>query len=265
MTTTGTEHTLDVSSTPKVPFGRLVAVELRKTADTRAGRWLLYVTGLLIVVAMGIFFAVGVTQDIEIDYGALFLAANVPMGLLVPVIGILAVSTEWGQRTHMVTFSLEPRRVRVVLAKLATGVLLGLASVAVAFVVGAAVLALFEATGGEADWNPTAGLVAGFVLLQVIGVLTGFAFGMLFLNSPVAIVVYVAYAFILPPLLELGAFLWQWFADIRPWFDFGEAQEPLIQGDLGEVVWADFFVSGLVWFALPLAVGIWRVMRSELK
>ncbi len=32
---------LDVSGTPGVPFTRLVSVELRKIADTRAGRWLL--------------------------------------------------------------------------------------------------------------------------------------------------------------------------------------------------------------------------------
>ena len=33
-----TTATLDISRTPAVPFGRLVRVELRKMADTRAGR-----------------------------------------------------------------------------------------------------------------------------------------------------------------------------------------------------------------------------------
>ena len=35
----GTPGALDISSTPRVPLGRLVSVELRKSLDTRAGRW----------------------------------------------------------------------------------------------------------------------------------------------------------------------------------------------------------------------------------
>ncbi len=38
--------TLDVSQTRSVPFGRLVSVEIRKMADTRAGIWLLGLTVL---------------------------------------------------------------------------------------------------------------------------------------------------------------------------------------------------------------------------
>ena len=34
----------DVTGTKGIPFGRLFTVELRKSADTRAGRWLIGVT-----------------------------------------------------------------------------------------------------------------------------------------------------------------------------------------------------------------------------
>ena len=43
--------TFDVSGTPRIPFGRLFNVELRKSADTRAGRWLIGVTAGLALVA----------------------------------------------------------------------------------------------------------------------------------------------------------------------------------------------------------------------
>jgi ABC-2 type transport system permease protein len=39
MSATAPMQTLDVSGTPRVPFTRLVSVELRKALDTRAGRW----------------------------------------------------------------------------------------------------------------------------------------------------------------------------------------------------------------------------------
>ena len=39
------------------------------------------------------------------------------MGILLPVLGILLVTSEWSQRTAMVTFTLEPSRSRVIAAK----------------------------------------------------------------------------------------------------------------------------------------------------
>ena len=41
MSTSTYEQGLDLSGTAPLPFTRLVRVELRKMADTRAGRWLL--------------------------------------------------------------------------------------------------------------------------------------------------------------------------------------------------------------------------------
>ena len=46
------------------------------------------------------------------------------MSLLLPVMGILLVTSEWSQRTDMTTFALEPHRSRVIMAKLVTGVVL---------------------------------------------------------------------------------------------------------------------------------------------
>ena len=61
---------------------------------------------------------------------------------------------------------------------------------------------------------------------------TGFAFGVLFLNTAAAIVFYFVYSFILPGLFELGAALMDWFKDIRPWIDFATAQNPIIEADV---------------------------------
>ena len=44
-------------------------------------------------------------------------SATLPLAMLLPVIGIMAATAEWTQRTGLVTFTLEPRRGRVVLAK----------------------------------------------------------------------------------------------------------------------------------------------------
>ena len=39
--------------------------------------------------------------------------------ILLPIIGILLVSSEWSQRTALITFTLVPKRMRVMSAKIA--------------------------------------------------------------------------------------------------------------------------------------------------
>ena len=113
MTTgTATPITLDVSQTARVPFGRLVSVELRKMFDTRAGRWLLISiaasTALVLVIQLWVVLA----QDLTVTFNDFAGGANIPMNILLPVLGVMSVTSEWSQRTAMVTFTLEPSRSR---------------------------------------------------------------------------------------------------------------------------------------------------------
>ena len=98
-----------------MPFGRLVSVELRKMADTRAGRWLLISIAALTALVLAIQLAVILSNDLQVDFRDFMIAMNTPMGVLLPVLGIMSVTSEWTQRTAMVTFTLEPSRSRLVL------------------------------------------------------------------------------------------------------------------------------------------------------
>ena len=57
------------------------------------------------------------TQDQEATFGSFGAGANIPMVILLPVLGVMSVTGEWTQRTAMVTFALVPSRGRVVAAK----------------------------------------------------------------------------------------------------------------------------------------------------
>lgn len=262
----GLGHSLDLSSTAPTPFGRLVRVELRKTWDTRAGFWLLLSTAALTALVMVIQLSVVVVQDIEVTYNDFLTSTNFSIAVLLPVLGILLLTSEWSQRTAMVTFSLEPRRPHVILAKLVVGIGLAMAAVVVALVLATICNALYgPLSGATVTWDLGLAQTAAFVLLQVIGMLTGFAFAALLLNSPAAIVIYMVYSFVLPGLFELGASLIGWFGDLRPWIDFNSAQGPLVDATMTGKDWAYFAVSGLIWLAVPLGIGAWRVLRAEVK
>ena len=55
-------------------------------------------------------------QDQEATFGFLQRRQH-PDGILLPVLGVMSVTSEWSQRTAMVTFALEPSRGRVIAAK----------------------------------------------------------------------------------------------------------------------------------------------------
>jgi ABC-type transport system involved in multi-copper enzyme maturation permease subunit len=256
----------DVSHTPGIPFSRLVRVELRKLGDTRAGRWLLASVAALTGVGMVITLLIAWSEETDATYLTFTGVASAPMGVLLPVLGVLSVTSEWGQRTHMVTFTLEPNRSRIVSAKLAAGVVVAGAAVLIGFGLGAACNALYGALGdGGAVWNASIEAVASFAILQLIGLLTGFAFGMLIMNTAAAIVTYFVYSFVLPGIFSILATAWESFTDLQPWVDFAYIQAPLVDGDLGGVNWLEFAVASALWFWLPLLLGIWRLLRAEVK
>lgn len=258
--------TLDVSGTPSVPFLRLVSVELRKLADTRAGRWLLIAIAGLTLLVLVIQMWVVVAQNQHVTFLDFLQGMNTPMGVLLPVLGVLSITSEWSQRTAMVTFTLEPSRVRVVGAKLVSLVVISVAALIVGLVLAVFANVLYGALSGDTVvWGSAGKYALFYLLLYIFGMGTGFAFGALFLNSPAGIVIYFVYSFVLPTIFAIGAALMNWFKSLQPWIDFNTDQNDLIDATIHGRGWAHLIVSGLIWLALPLALGIWRIRRAEVK
>jgi ABC-2 type transport system permease protein len=257
-TATTTAPTLDVSGTTRVPFGRLIGVELRKMADTRAGMWLLIAIGLITAAIVTIFFFAA--PDDQRTFLGFMGATATPQGFLLPVLGILLVTSEWGQRTTLITFTLEPSRPRVITAKVVAALLLGL----VAIIVAVALAALATVLAGEPGAWDNIGVddFAKFGILQMSGVLQGLAFGLIFLNSAAAIVTY----FVVPIAFSIVASLWGALQDAAPWIDLGTSQPPLFSGvDLTGEQWAQLATSSAIWILLPFVAGMVRVIHAEVK
>ena len=65
--------------------------------------------------------------------------------------------------------------------------------------------------------------------------------------------------------LDVLAAAQDWFADIQPWIDLNYTQGTLFSGVPSAQEWAQLGTSGLLWLAVPLAIGLRLVMRSEVK
>jgi ABC-2 type transport system permease protein len=252
------------TSTQGVPLQRLVKVELRKMFDTRSGFWLMASIGILALLA-----TVGVilfAHDKDLGYGTFAAAVGFPMTILLPVVAVLAVTGEWSQRTGLITFTLVPHRGQVIWAKAIASVLVGVLSMVLAFTIGALGNLVGSAIAGvPTRWNMTVTAVLLIVLANVIGLLIGFMLGVLIRNSAGALVAYFVYSFVLPGIFAVLANTQHWFAQLRPWIDVNQAQGQLFDAPVSSQDWAHLGVSGLLWFVLPLAVGLWTVLRSEVK
>ncbi|PUA80857.1 ABC transporter permease [Nocardioides currus] len=248
----------------RIPTSRLVKVELRKMFDTRSGFWLMSSIGILAVIATGsvILFASEGSQTYD-NFGA---AIGFPMVVILPIIAALSVSSEWSQRSGLTTFTLVPRRGRIIAVKLGLSVAVGVVSIALALAIGALGNILGAAIAGiDPVWDIPLDQALGIVLANVLGMLVGFMLAVLIRNSAGAIVGYFVYSFVLPPLSMLLASSQQWWEDLQPWVDFNFAQGNLFNGDLTGEMWAQLGVTTLFWLAIPLAIGLWVVRRAEVK
>ena len=248
----------------RTPTSRVLAVELRKMFDTRSGFWLLASIGITAVLATAavIVFA----PEDELTYTTFGTAIGVPIAILLPIVAILSVTSEWSQRSGLTTFTLVPHRSRVIGAKLGVSVAIGVVSMLLAFVVGALGNIVGTAiTGTDTVWDVTALTLSTIVLANVLSMLVGFMLGVLIRNSAGAIVGYFVYAFVLPTLSLLLAANAAWFERIQAWVDFNIAQGPLFEGGLTGEAWAQLGVTSVLWLVVPLAVGLTLVLRSEVK
>ncbi|GAA2738476.1 hypothetical protein GCM10009867_29830 [Pedococcus aerophilus] len=246
--------------TEGIPFRRLGVVELRKQLDTRAGRWLLITIGLVVAAIVTIMLFVGGGAH---GYEGYFGATALPLMLLVPIVGILAATAEWSQRTALTTFALEPRRRRVVLAKVAASLVAAAACLVVALVLAAiANLVAVEVRGADSPWSLSSGMLWGMALVLVLSLAQGVGFGLSLLNTPAAIVGYL----VLPTAWSIVTGLVEQMRSVGEWLDIGAATEPLLEGAaMSARDWAQVGTSSLLWVVLPLAIGLWRVQRSEVK
>lgn len=259
--------TLDVTHTRPIPFWRLVLVECRKAYDTRAGFWLLATIAILVTLVEAVIMITALANDSVVFYGDFAGTAGGIASLLLPVLGIILVTGEWGQRTAMVTFAIEPRRSRVVLAKLAVGAVASVATVAVMLVIGLVGAGLCELAQPElTQWDLEWWIPLAFVVTMTLTMTVGFALAALLLNTPAAIVVFFLYWYGLTIVLFVVAGLIPGFEDVAPWINFQAALAPVFDWSVDTAEeWGQLVVSAGLWIVLPLGLGLWRILTAELK
>ena len=248
-----------------IPATRLVKIELRKMFNTRSGFWMLVSIGVLSVIATGA--VLTFASDTAVTYGNIAKAIGFPMSVILPMIAILGVTSEWSQRSGLTTFTLVPSRGRVIGAKASATFVVGVVSMAVAFAVGAVGNLLGSTIMGlDTVWDVSVAAAAQILLGNLVGMAIGFTLGVVLRNSAAAIVGYFVVSFVLPGILALLALVREWFLDLQPWIDWNYTQVELLEGatNTGKE-WAMLGSTTMIWIVVPLVVGLVFLRRSEVK
>ncbi|MFF0309143.1 ABC transporter permease [Streptosporangium sp. NPDC004379] len=246
---------IDRTRTP-TPFRRLLAVETRKLFDTRSGK---IMTAVMIVLTVGAIAGRGLYAGPRLE--VLIGTAGLSLGTLLPVLGILTVTGEWSHRTALTTFTLEPRRGRVLAAKCLPPLIAAVAASVFAILVAVPVTAAVSAVRHvPADWDVAPVALLGWTAVNVLVVAMGLALGMLLLNAPAAIVICLS----APALWSAVARIGSVGETLAGWLDLNTTAGPLVEGHMtgGDV--ARLAASVSFWIVVPLAAGTARVIRKEI-
>lgn len=242
----------------RIAFRRLLVAETRKLFDTRSS---MIMTGILVVLAFALIIGRGVTMSEPPKLFTLAGTAAIPFGILLPVLGILTVTGEWSHRTALTTFALEPRRARVLAAKCLPPLGAAVVSCLFALLIAVPVTAVTAAARGvEATWSITPQSLMGWVAVMALTTAQGLAMGLLLLNAPAAIVIFMAG----PPLWGFVRQLGAAGETLADWLDVNTTTNPLMDGDWNWVAFARLATSVAVWVAIPLALGALRVTRKDI-
>jgi ABC-2 type transport system permease protein len=234
-------------------FGRLTAVELRKTVDTRAGFWLPIGVALLTVLAVVVTLLTGDAAHHTLSH--VFRNSLEPSAILLPVMGVLLVTSEFSQRTAFTTFTLVPGRSRVLTAKLAASLVVSVVALAVCLAVSVVGVALGSGTVG----GLSAVMIPQAFAFLATAMITGVAFGAAVLISAPAIVVYL----LLPTVWSVLVGSIHALRHVATWFDQSQTLDPLAQHPLSATEWTHALATLAVWMVVPLLIGTWRLLRRD--
>ena len=172
-------------------FSTLVRVELRKMVDTRSGRVLLIAIVALAALVLG--WKIAHHRDMPVTFESYNLGTTLSVAFVLPVIGLLAMTSEWSQRTALTTFTMSPRRLRVFIAKLVAALALSLAVLVVTVLMTLAATALGGvASGHAASYDGIAGDIRSTVITTLAQVVMATALGALISLTPAAVGVFIA-------------------------------------------------------------------------
>ena len=196
-------------------------------------------------------------QYFEQSYSNYLGFPTVTLAFLLPVVAILTLTSEWSQRTVLTTFTLEPRRQRVIIAKVVVSLWLAIGGVVLGALVAVGAFKVATVSGRHITGEIHGSQIWGFALFVLLNVLLGAAFGALVQQTAAAIVLFVA----VPAALGAVANPLQ---SVGGWISSSHSFQWVLNGEWAGHT-AQIAVSATLWIIVPLVAGLMRTVRRDIR
>lgn len=236
-------------------FARACAVELRKLINTRAAAALI-AGGVTAMAAFGLGRATMPGNAMTLT--RLVSTLTMPGSWLLLTLAALLVTGEFAHERAGQTFTLDPRRGRVIGAKATVVAAAGLTLALLSLAIGAlSNLATPLLGGASLPWTLEPARLAVVAGSLVFAALTAFGWGLATRSAPATIAALLIWPTIATALTSASPDA----ARVLPWIE----PNPLwavLEG--GTTAWAQLATSTLAWVIVPTGIGIWRLLRDDL-
>ena len=254
------DRTIDLEPTrqtavPPQRFTTQLRVETRKLLDTRGG---LAVLGVIIATCVFALIWLLSHSKYPVTFHRYSTGAANIVAFLIPVVTLMAMTAEWTQRTALSTFTMSPRRGRVLTAKFLAGLAVSTVVLGTVLLFAAGATVLGGLIHGHATWEPMGSDIRTYFIIMFLEVVMAAAFAAIAGQTAVALVAY----FIFPSA-------WAAFADnvlggTARWFDIFAAYDRLSSphpfDHMGQTL-----TAVACWIMVPAVLGIRRSLRREIK
>lgn len=237
-----------------VSFWRVLQAEARKAVDTRP-MIILHVLSLgsIVAIALGMRYLNLQFGGGEIGWQTFGIYSMSLSIYFLAVISTLIVTSEWSAKTGLVTYSLEPRRYRVIAAKFLVATAISLLSLAFAYLVG---IFSFGVAGPAFSLERLGYDVTNIMALVAMA----FAFALLLRNAAATIVIF----FVMPIVINSLTFAGGTLGKIVPWLDLAGSLDTIFVEVTASTV-GHAVVATSVWIVIPMVLGLILNQRAEIK
>jgi hypothetical protein len=232
-----------------------MVLELRKSAGTRARRWLLVATGVVGLLSAGLIAFASPAQDHT--FAVISFYTQIAISLPLPFVSVLLMAQDFGRRASSAIYTKGMPHNPIVAAKLLASTIIAVAGSAYGVLISVLATSTAVPAADEARWEAIGMIILGSLLVQLIAQLSGAGWGLLLGSSALAIAADV----VVPLGLWIITGAVPGLLGVQAWLaPFASAQN-LLSGHMNTERWAQVGVIALVWVVTLNAAGILRVHR----
>jgi hypothetical protein len=238
-----------------VRIGRATVLELRKTAGSRARRWLLIASGVVGLLTAGLVAFTGPARDHTFAVISFYTQSAISLPL--PFVSVLIMTQEFGRGAWSTTPTSASSHDATITAKLLASALIAVVGASCGVLISVLATSAAATPADQGRWHGIGMIILGSVLVQLIAQLSGAGWGLLLGSSVLAIAADV----VVPLGLWIVAGTVPGVHGVQAWLAPFASVRNVLSGHMDAQRWAQVGLIVLVWVIALNAAGILRVRR----